>query len=101
MPARPLTQLAQRLRRLAHDEARNVSTSIERWSVTQGNPLIIEELEGDLVLEEGDPDFVLGDTLRKYRASNALVAGDQVMVVHSGHEWHALDVVTARTAWEP
>jgi hypothetical protein len=96
-----LTELASRIRGIAHDEAVNNGTHFSRWTVRQPSPLIIEELEGDLVLEEGDPDFTIGDLLRKFRATNALVAGDQLLVIHASGEWHAVDVVTSRTSWEP
>lgn len=96
-----LGELAHRLRRLAREEVVNAGTHVARFQVRQASPLVIEEMDGDLVLEEGDPDFTIGDLLRHFRASNGLQVNDQVLVVHAGGEWHATDVVTDRTAWEP
>lgn len=94
---RALTELAQRLRALAHDEAVNAGTTVVRFAVRQPSPLLVEEIEGELVLEEGDPDFTVGDALRQHIARYGLAAGDQVIVAHTGEEWHALDAASAST----
>lgn len=93
-------ELASRLRRLVREETQRSGTEMQRFRVRQASPLLIEEVEGDLVLEEGDPDLTLGDLLRKHIAANEVEEDDQVIVVKSSGEWHALDVVTDRTAWE-
>lgn len=94
---RALTELAQRLRTLAHDEAANAGSTIHRFAVRQPAPLVIEEVEGDLVLEDGDPDFTVGDGLRQHIARYGLAGGDQIIVAHAGDEWHALDAASTST----
>jgi hypothetical protein len=86
-----------RLKRMARDEAANVGTDMERWRVLQPTPLVIEQVEGDLTLEDGDPDFTIGDTLRQHVASYGLSKDDQVLVAHSGDEWHAFDAASNTT----
>lgn len=96
-PPHALSELAQRLRRMAREEALNTGTSVQRWRVVQESPLIIEELEGDLKLEDGDPDFTVGDALRQHIATYGIEKDDQVLVAHSGGEWHAFDAASAST----
>lgn len=91
--ARPLTELAQRLRRVAREEAAS-SGSVDRWTVLSAVPFVIEEIDGPLVLEDGDPDFVIGDLLRQHILRYGVTKGDQIIVVHSGGEWHALDAAS-------
>lgn len=89
-----LSELAMRLRRMARDEAQNTGTSVQRFRVTQKHPLIVEELEGELVLEDGDPDFTIGEGLRQHIATYGVEKDDQILVSHSSDEWHAFDAVT-------
>jgi hypothetical protein len=96
-----VTELARRIRHVARHEAQNAGTAVERWSVKQAKPLIIEEIEGDLTLEEGDPDFTVGDALRQHIASYGLSPGDQVLVAHAGQEWHAFDAASNTTPVKP
>lgn len=96
-----LHDLAHGIRRLAHSEVVNHGTHIERWRVLQGKPLLIEEVEGDLVLEEGDPDFTIGDPLRQHIATYGLAKDDQVLVTKAGHEWHAFDAASNTTPAKP
>lgn len=88
-----LPRLARRLRGVAREEAAK-TTVIERWRVIGTSPLIVEEVEGDLVLEDGDPDFAIGVALRQHIATYGIAEGDQMLVVRSGEEWHAFDAVT-------
>jgi hypothetical protein len=69
--------------------------AVERWQVSSTSPLLIEEIEGDLVLEDGDPDFTIGVALRQHIATYGIAVGDMMLVVRSGNEWHAFDAVTA------
>lgn len=89
-----VTELAQRIRKVAAHEA-SKTTNVERWRVTKATPLIIEEIEGDLILEDGDPDFTIGVALRQHIATYGIAPGDMMLVAYSGKEWHALDAVTA------
>lgn len=102
MPRSPnvIGELAQRLKGMAREEAQRTGTDAARWRVRQSDPLIIEEMEGELVLEDGDPDFTVGDLLRAHIADNEVEKDDQIIVIHSSGEWHAVDVVTSRTSWE-
>lgn len=92
-----ITELAQRVRSVARHEAQNNGSAIERWRVRQAKPLLIEEIEGDLTLEDGDPDFTVGDSLRQLIATYGLEEDDQVLVVHAGKEWHAFDAASNAT----
>lgn len=92
-----LSELAQKIKNVASSEVTNKGTTVTRWKVKQAKPLLIEEVEGDLVLEEGDPDFTIGDSLRQHIASYGLEEGDQVLVVRSGEEWHAFDAASNTT----
>lgn len=49
-------ELAARLRAAMREEARRVSPPVRRFKVRRRNPLVVEEMGGDLILEEGDPD---------------------------------------------
>jgi hypothetical protein len=99
VPARPhaLSELAQRLKRMAREEAANSGTSVDRFRVIQEAPLVIEEIEGDLTLEEGDPDFTVGDALRQHIATYGIEKDDQILVAHAGKEWHAFDAASSST----
>lgn len=90
-----VTDLAKRLRRLSREEAQRAGTNVERWAVIQTTPLLIEEAEGELVLEDGDPDLTIGSGLRQHIARYGLTKGDQVLVVRSSAEWHAFDAAPA------
>lgn len=97
MPRSPhvLDELAMRLKRMAREELASTGTSVTRWRVSQATPLVIEEVEGDLTLEDGDPDFTVGDWLRQFIAQYGLAKDDQVIVAYTGGEWHAFDVASA------
>lgn len=91
-------RLATRLREMARAEA-EAASGVERWTVRQASPLVIEQLDGELVLEEGDPDFTVGDWLRQLRTAYGIEVGSQVWVGRASSapddvEWHALDVVS-------
>jgi hypothetical protein len=95
----PYELLGAKLIGLARDEAEAVAGAIERWTVLHTNPLVIEQIDGDVILEEGDPDFTVGDWLRQHREIYGLVNGSLVWVAavpepEGGVEWHAFDVVS-------
>lgn len=73
-------QLAHRLRHVAREEARRASPPVERFKVTSANPLTVEAISSDLVLEEDDPDVEIE---RKLLADRPDV-GDTVRVHQSG-----------------
>jgi hypothetical protein len=88
-----VTELARRIHGVAGQAASK--ERVERWQVIGTSPLLIEEVEGDLVLEDGDPDFTIGVALRQHVATYGIGIGDLVLVSVSGEEWHAFDAVTA------
>lgn len=78
--------LVDRIRDLAGDEARRVSPPVTRWKVTTSDPLVIESLDEDVVLNEGDPDVEwsrelfssrpdVGDVLLVYQDADTYVVG--------------------------
>lgn len=86
-------QLALRLRQVVRDEHANTGSAVEKFTVISVTPLILDELNGNLILEDGDPDFTVGSWLRQYMLNYSLVVGDVVQVARNGSTWHALDVV--------
>lgn len=86
-------ELGRRLREVAREEHANSGSGLERFTVTHVAPLRLAQLHGELVLEEGDPDFSIGKAL----VAAGPVAGDIVWVARSSGalpEFHALDVVS-------
>lgn len=83
-------ELADRIRALARHEAHAVSPPVQRFKVTSANPLIIEEIHGDLVLEEGDPDVEIDRGVLSVRPA----VGDMVRVHHDGEDWIIAGVVS-------
>lgn len=70
------------LHRMARGAAREVSTPIERFRVTQADPLIVvAERDDGLVLEDGDDDF----TITRAVADATPSVGD-VVLVHEEHD---------------
>lgn len=82
-------ELADRLRRLAREEARVAAPPVERFKVTRADPLVIEQIEGDLVLEEGDPDVEIDRGVLADRPA----VGDTVRVHHDGADWVVAGVI--------
>jgi hypothetical protein len=66
---------------LAGRTVHNVSPPPRRFKVRNADPLVVEELHGDLVLEEGDPDFEVEEALKTTRPA----AGDLVLVDTDAH----------------
>lgn len=85
-------RLALKLREMIRHEQVNNGTGVERFQVTSVSPLRIEHQGGDLVLEDGDPDFTVGSWVRQYMLNYALTAGDQVWCLREGQEWHVVDI---------
>lgn len=85
-------QLARRLRRMAQQEARRVSPAVERYKVTHTGPLIVESLHRDFALEEGDPDFMIADTVDR----SAPQIGEEVIVHRTTAGMHVAAHVVRR-----
>jgi hypothetical protein len=62
-------ELARRLRQMAREEARSASPPVQRFKVRRANPLVLDEIGGDLLLEEGDEDVELARELAADRPS--------------------------------
>lgn len=92
--ASKLEQLAGRLRQLVLDTQHNYGSGVQRFKVTIVAPLTLTELGGELVLEDGDPDFTVGEALRARAVAAQVASGDLVWVAREGQEWHAFDVVS-------
>lgn len=84
-----VSRLAEKLR-----EAMAQPQPLQLFEVVRRSPLVIEQVEGDELLTEGDDDFVIGASVLGARAS--LAAGDKVWVVEGKDEWYALEVDTGR-----
>lgn len=81
-------KLAARLHGIVADRTRAIAA--DRFKVVKANPLVLRQIEGDLVLEEGDPDLEIADAVD----TAAPAVGDMV-VVHQGADgdWIATGVV--------
>lgn len=70
------------------------ATRTERWKVLLLAPPTFGQIQGDLVLEEGDPDLEITQWVRKYNATTGLAIGDVVLVHFSENEYSVYDVVS-------
>jgi hypothetical protein len=84
--------IAARLRELARTEIREHATAAERFKVVAIDPLALDQVDGDIILEEGDPDLVIGAWLQQYREQYGLPLDTYVIAIREDDEWHALDV---------
>jgi hypothetical protein len=87
-------QLAMRLRALVREVHANELSGVDRFTVMTISPFVIGEVQGELTLEDGDPDFTLGETLRARVTAGQVAVGDLVWVGRNDGEWHAFDVVS-------
>lgn len=85
-------ELAEAIRDIARGEARTVSPPVERWKVVKAEPLTIERVggDGDVVLEEGDPDVEIDRAVLAERPA----VDDLVRVHHDGEDWIVAGVIT-------
>jgi hypothetical protein len=87
-------RLALRIRQTSVDTQKNAGTGLMRFKVALTSPLTITELDGDLSLEDGDPDFTVGETLRARVVAGSVEINDLVWVAYQDQEFHAFDVVS-------
>jgi hypothetical protein len=87
-------RLALALQQMVRDVHHNDLSGLERYTVVALNPFAIAEVGGELSLEDGDPDFSMGETLRTRVGAGQVSAGDLVWVGRHSGEWHAFDVVS-------
>lgn len=74
----------------------NELSGVERFKVTAVRPsLVIGQVQGELSLEDGDPDFTVGETLRARLVATTVHVGDLVWCAREDGEWHAFDVVSS------
>lgn len=88
-------QLAERIRQTVRDVHANELSGVERFAVQIVNPFTVAQVQGELSLEDGDPDFTVGEALRVRLAAAQVAIGDLVWVARSDGEWHAFDVVSS------
>lgn len=83
-------ELADELRAMARDEARVASPPVGRWKVLRADPLRIEQVGEDIVLEEGDPDVEIDRGVLYRRPA----VGDMMRVHHDGEDWIVAGVIS-------
>lgn len=88
-------QLAMRMRAMVREVHHNELSGVERFQVLLVVPFVVREVQGELALEDGDPDFTVGETLRGRIAASQVAVGDLVWVARHDGEWHAFDVVSS------
>ena len=66
----------------------------ERWKVVLLDPLTFSQIQGDLTLEEGDPDLEITQWVKKYNETTKLKLADVVLVHFSDSEYSVFDVVS-------
>lgn len=71
------------------------AANLLRFKVASANPLILSQVEGDLVLQDGDGDLELGDWLKQFQVSYGLRKNDLVWVIQAGEEYQAFDVLSS------
>jgi hypothetical protein len=79
-------EIAGRIREHATDAA----PKVERYTVMRVSPLLLNQIDGDNLLEDGDDDFVVGGFLKHY--APGVHVGDVVRVVFDGDEYMAMGV---------
>lgn len=70
------------------------ATRTERWKVLLLSPLTFGQIQGELTLEEGDPDLEITQWVKKYNETTKLAIGDVVLVHYSEEEYSVFDVVS-------
>lgn len=85
-------QVAERIR----DHAAEAGTQVLRFRVTRESPLILEQVDGEERLEDGDDDFTVTDGFRLYRDAHGLPAGTIVRVLETSSEFLAIDAQSNR-----
>lgn len=72
----PFQELALKIKALARGEAEQTRTPPLRFKVNRVSPLRLEQLDGELLLEEGDDDFEIAHAVDAADVDK----GDQVLV---------------------
>jgi hypothetical protein len=86
--------LALAFQQMVRDVHANELSGVERFTVATVNPFVLSEVGGELTLEDGDPDFTIGETLRTRIGAGQVAAGDLVWAGRHDGDWHAFDVVS-------
>lgn len=76
----PYLDLAHKLRHVSREEARAASPPPRRALVTKTNPLSVEDIGGDLALEDGDDDVEVSQSVRDYDSRIGIDVGDQIII---------------------
>lgn len=93
MTATVYDELADRIRSLVHRAVESRGPSVQRFKVVSSDPLVVEQVEGELVLEEGDPDVEVDRALLADRPDVG-----QTVRVHAdagGDEWMIVGVLVS------
>lgn len=85
-------ELADRIRALVDDRVEAAAPKVLRFKVLTSDPLVIEQVDGELVLEEGDPDVEIERGLIASPEARPDV-GDLVRVHHDGEDWIVAGVI--------
>ena len=91
MPHPSYARLADAVRGMVRDEARVASPPVECWRVLRSDPLLLDQINGDVQLEEGDPDVVIDRGVLADRPAE----GALVRVHHDGDDWIVAGVIDA------
>lgn len=92
MPRTVYDDLADRIRGLVEDRVAATAPKVLRFKVLTADPLVIEQIDGELVLEEGDPDVEIDRRLIATPEDRPDV-GDLVRVHHDGEDWIVAGVI--------
>lgn len=74
------------------EHARAQAPVVERYKVRRVSPLLLDQIDGENMLEDGDDDFVVGALVRKYIADVGLHVDDVVRVIFHDEEYAAMAV---------
>lgn len=72
--------------------ARDAAPQWQRYRVMRVDPLQLDELGGDNVLEDGDDDFVISKAVAKQIEDGDVEKGDVCKVVYDDDEYTAMSV---------
>lgn len=89
------TDIAQGVREVARQEALNAVPPPSHFRVTALDPIVLAQLSGPVVLEEGDDDFEVSKTMGQPEV------GDVVLVVEAGDSYVAAAILQEEVAALP
>lgn len=81
--------LVDRLRTFVHGEVEQTGHRTRRFKVVYRNPLVVEAIDGELLLEEGDPDLEIDRAVLADRPN----VDDLVVVQQTEDEYAIVGVI--------